>query len=142
MSKLEIVVDTNVLVAALRSKRGAASLFFRSLDDERWQVNVSNPLLLEYEEVLKRDEMRKFISHDEVDDLIDALCSISAYQKIFYLWRLMVRDPNDAFVFELAVRANVDFLITFNTEDFPQAVEFGVKLATPREFLEYVGDLP
>jgi len=141
MSKLQIVVDTNVLIAALRSKRGAASLFLLRLNDDRWIINVSTALLLEYEEVLKRPDMRPFISAGEADELIDAICSIAKDHDIFYLWRLLVRDPEDAFIFELAVSANADFLITFNTKDFLKAVDFGVKLVTPREFLDFVGDL-
>lgn len=141
MEKLQVVVDTNVIVAALRSKRGAANLFIRGLLQGNWQMNVSNSLLFEYEEVLKRDEMREFISIPDADELIDALCSIAVNNSIFFLWRLMVRDPDDALVFELAVKAKAH-LITFNSKDFPLASKFGVELSTPREFLEYVGALP
>lgn len=52
--KFQVVIDTNVLFAAVRSRRGA---FFRLLSlvgDERWQMNLSVPFFLEYEEVLKR----------------------------------------------------------------------------------------
>lgn len=141
MEKLQVVVDTNVIVAALRSKRGAANLFIRGVLQGKWQINVSNSLLFEYEEVLKRNEMRDFISIAEVDELIDALCSVAVNHSIFFLWRLMVRDHDDALVFELAVKAKAR-LITFNTKDFPLASKFGVELNTPREFLEYAGALP
>jgi putative PIN family toxin of toxin-antitoxin system len=142
MGKIQVVLDTNVLVAALRSKRGAASQLVRGLLQGQWQLNVSNPLVLEYEAVLKRSEMSEFISIAEADEFVDALCSVAINHRIFFLWRLMVRDPDDAFVFELAIKANIDYLITFNTNDFPLASEFGVKLVTPREFLEDVGELP
>ena len=66
MEKIQIIVDTNVIVAALRSRRGAANLLVNRLDDERWQLNVSNALLFEYEAVLKRPEMRSFVSLAEV----------------------------------------------------------------------------
>jgi predicted nucleic acid-binding protein len=59
-----------------------------------------------------------------------------------HLWRLLAKDPNDAFLLELAVRASADFLITYNTQDFPAAASFGINLATPKEFLEFLGDLP
>ena len=61
--------------------------------------------------------------------------------KFFYLWRLLAKDPNDAFILELAVRVNADFIITYNEKDFPAAADFGIKLVTPKEFLEFVGDL-
>lgn len=139
---LQIILDTNVLVAAFRSKEGAANLLLDKLDDPRWHVNVSTPLLLEYEEVLKRREMSEFISETDVDIFIDGLCSISKCHDIFYLWRLLAKDPNDAFILEIAVRINADFIITFNSRDFSNAADFGVRLATPKEFLQFVGDLP
>lgn len=140
MAKIQIVLDTNVLVAALRSKLGAASRLLKRLQAEDWQINVSTPLLLEYEAVLKRPEMSEFISHELADEFVDGLTTIAKSHDVFFLWRLLVRDPNDAFVFELAVRTNSDYLVTFNKKDFPAASEFGVKLVTPKEFLEAVGE--
>ncbi len=141
MEKLQIVVDTNVFVAALRSKRGAANFLVNGLDDERWQLNLSNALVLEYEDVLGREEMRTFISSAEINKTINAVCSISRFHKIFYLWRFLSRDPDDNFILELAIKANADFIITFNKKDLSRAIEFGVTLVTPREFLESVGDI-
>jgi len=138
---LQIILDTNVLVAAFRSRRGAANLLLDKLNDSRWQVNVSTPLLLEYEDVLKRPEMKDFVLESDVDVFLDGLCTIAEHQNIFYLWRLLAKDPNDAFILELAVRAGADFIITYNKKDFLAAESFGVKLATPKEFLQYVGDL-
>lgn len=112
------------------------------LRDPRWHVNVSTPLLLEYEEVLKRSEMSEFIATEDIDHFLDAFCSISECHDIFFLWRLLTDDPNDAFIFELAVRINADFLVTYNPKDFSNLSDFGVKLATPKEFLKFVGDLP
>ena len=136
-----IILDTNILVAAFRSKRGAANFLLDKLDDSRWQVNVSTALLLEYEDVLKRPDMSDFISESDVDIFLDGLCAISEFSEIFYLWRLLAKDANDAFILELAVRVNADFIITYNKKDFPAAADFGIKLVTPKEFLEFVGDL-
>ena len=38
---IQIVVDTNVLLSRLRSKRGASYKLLTLLEDERWQVNIS-----------------------------------------------------------------------------------------------------
>ena len=138
---LQIVLDTNVLVAAFRSRRGAANLLLDKLEDSRWQVNVSTPLLLEYEDVLKRPEMKDFVSETDVDIFLDGLCSIAENHEIFYLWRLLAKDPNDAFILELAVRVDADFIITYNKKDFPAAADFDIQLVTPKEFLEFTGDL-
>lgn len=138
---LQIILDTNILVAAFRSQRGAANLLLDRLNDPRWQVNLSTPLLLEYEDVLKRPEMAMFISDSDVDLFLDGLCSIAKCHDIYYLWRLLAKDPNDAFILELAVRVNADFIITYNSKDFSAAEYFGIKLTTPKEFLAFVGDL-
>lgn len=138
---LQIILDTNVLVAAFRSKRGAANLLLDKLNDDRWLVNLSTALLLEYEDVLKRPEMNEFISDSNVDIFLDGLCTISELSEIYYLWRLLAKDPNDAFILELGVRINADFIITYNKKDFPAAVDFDIKLVTPKEFLQFVGEI-
>ena len=51
---LQLVVDTNVLVAGLRSKRGASFELIRLFAENRFALNVSVALALEYEDVLKR----------------------------------------------------------------------------------------
>ena len=86
--------------------------------------------------------MRGFIVEADVDVFLNGLCAIAVCHDIFYLWRLLAKDPDDSFLLELAVRANADFIITYNPKDFPAAASFGIKLATPREFLQLLGDLP
>lgn len=138
---IQIILDTNILVAAFRSTRGAANLLLGKLDDSRWQVNVSTPLLLEYEDVLKRSEMKDFISESDVDTFLDGFGTIAENHEIFYLWRLLSKDANDAFILELAVRVQADFIVTYNKKDFPAAADFDIQLITPKEFLQFVGDL-
>jgi len=135
---IKIVIDTNVLVAALRSMRGAANRLLMWLDNTQVEVAVSTPLLFEYEDVLKRPEMRDFISHQEVDNAIEDIASISKQHEIFFLWRLLVTDPDDAFILELAVSAGAKYIITYNPKDFASASDFGIKLITPRDFLALV----
>ena len=84
----QIVIDTNILVAAFRSRRGVANLLLTKLNDVCWQVNLSTPLLLKYEDVLKRPEMRQFIAEADLDTFLNGLCSIAQEHEIFYLWSL------------------------------------------------------
>lgn len=138
----QIILDTNILVAALRSRRGIANRLLMKLDDARWQVNVSTALVLEYEEVLKRPGMVEGFSHDDIDALIDGICSIARRHDIFFLWRPLSPDPDDDFLLELAATANADFIITYNPRHLRHAAQFGVGLVTPKEFLQRIGDLP
>lgn len=137
----QIVVDTNVLVTAFRSRRGASYKLFTLLKDTRWEVNLSTPLVLEYEEVLKRPGLVTAFSNDSIDVFLDGLCAISNQHDIFYLWRPLAPDPDDDFLLELAVRAQADFIVTYNTSDLLAATQFGIALVTPKEFLQRMGEL-
>lgn len=137
---LRVVVDTNVWVAALRSKRGASFRLLSLVGDARWQLSLSVPLLLEYEDVLKRPEVGVPLSTDEVDDVLNYLCSQASLREIFYLWRPVLTDPKDDFVLELAVESNCEFIVTFNLRDFAPSRQFGIEAITPREFLNEFGE--
>ncbi|NTW99338.1 MAG: putative toxin-antitoxin system toxin component, PIN family [Geobacteraceae bacterium] len=130
--KTDIVLDTNVLVAALKSSRGASFRLLSLVEYDRFTLHVSTPLVLEYEAVLKRGITS--LSAEEIDDVIDFLCLKAVLNKIFYLWRPVLKDADDDFVLELAVKANAA-IITWNVADFKHAARFGVAVMTPREFL-------
>jgi putative PIN family toxin of toxin-antitoxin system len=130
--KPNIVLDTNVLVAALRSARGASYRLLSMLDQDRFLLHVSAPLVAEYESVLKRGLLA--VSEQQIDDVVDFICARAKPQKIYYLWRPMLKDPGDDFVLELAIKANAQ-IVTWNVADFNKAKSFGVMVQTPREFL-------
>jgi putative PIN family toxin of toxin-antitoxin system len=130
--KVDIVLDTNVLVTALKSSRGASFRLLSLVEHDYFNLHVSTPLVSEYEAVLKRGVT--VLSAEEIDDIIDFLCSRAILNKIFYLWRPVLKDPGDDFVLELAVKANAA-IVTWNVADFKQASQFGVAVMTPREFL-------
>lgn len=131
----QVVLDTNVLVAALRSRRGGSHRLLRLIGDPRWQINLSVPPLLEYEDVLKRVEAGHPLTPEEVDDVPTFLCASGSLREIFYLWRPVLPDPKDDFVPEPAVESGCEYTNTFNTKDFVGAEKFGVSAIRPQEFL-------
>lgn len=137
----QIVIDTNVLLSALRSNRGASYRLLSLVGDDRWQLNLSVPLLLEYEDVLKRQDAGLSLTHADIDAVLDFLCAIANRQKIFYLWRPVLLDPKDDFILELAVESRADFIITYNVKDFVGIEKFGINAITPREFLQQLGEI-
>lgn len=137
----QVVVDTNVLLAALRSRRGASHRLLNLVGDGRWQMNLSVPLFLEYEDVAKRPDSGLTLSAGEVDDILDFICAEANLREIFYLWRPVLPDPKDDFILELAVESQCDFIITFNVRDFVGAEKFGVEAITPQEFLRKLGEI-
>ena len=142
MPTSQIVVDTNVLVAAQRSKRGASAKLISLVGTDRFEIHVSVPLVLEYEEVLLRDKAELELTQEDVADLIDALCALATHHKIYFLWRPYLRDRKDEMVLELAVAAQCDYIITYNQQDFSGADKFGIRVVGPRTFLQEIGELP
>ena len=141
MGVIQIVIDTNVLVAALRCKRGASYRLLGLLGDRRFEINISVPLVLEYEKAARKMIRRGALSARNIDDILDYICAVGHHKKVFYLWRPFLRDPNDDMVLELAVAARCAFIITYNKKDFRGIQQFGIEALTPKEFLEQIGEL-
>jgi len=139
MSLPQIVIDTNVIIAGLRSRRGSAFQLLSLIGTGKFDMHLSVPLVLEYTDVLLRELPNLYLSREEVDDLIDFYCSVGIPHKIFFLWRPFLRDPKDDMVLELAVKAGCQSIITYNTRDFAGVEQFGLCLLEPSGFLRLIG---
>ena len=140
--KYNVVIDTNVLVSALRSRDGASFLLISLLgENDKFDIYISVALVLEYEDAAKRLIEKTQITEDVIDDVIDYICQIGHEQQVFFLWRPFLKDPNDDMVLELAVAAGCNFIITYNKKDFQNIEEFGLKAISPAEFLRMIGVL-
>jgi putative PIN family toxin of toxin-antitoxin system len=132
---IPIVIDTNVLVSALRSSKGASYRLFRELEKGTILAAVSVPLFLEYEEVLARSVAEGAISARSMELILDYLCAHALPVKIHYQWRPSLRDPDDEMVLEAVVASGCRWLVTHNTRDFAGAGRFGVRVISPGRFL-------
>ena len=132
------MLDTDVLVAAVRSRGGASwQLVDRALTRE-FRLLLSVPLVLEYEAVLTREEHRKVhgLSTPEIDEVVNSLASVAESVEIRFLWRPLLSDPTDDMVLETAVNGRADLLVTFNQADFAAAAKaFAIKIVRPSEAL-------
>ncbi len=141
---MKIVLDTNVIFSALHSKRGALHklLVWLFKNDKHCSV-VSNSLVLEYIDVLTRDDSMNYYEHLDRDDIclfVDSICSISYHQEIHFLWRPFLKDIKDDMVLEVAVNANADAIVTFNLKDFRGvSKKFGIEVIKPKDFLKKRG---
>lgn len=142
MLKHQIVIDTNVFISALRSRRGASYRLVTLVDAGKFEVNISVPLVLEYEQTALNHISEIPLSKEDIGDILDYICKVSNQKKVFYLWRPFLKDPKDDMILELAVTASCDFIVTYNKQDFHGAESFGLEVVTPREFLERIGELP
>jgi len=138
----QIVLDTNVIVAGLRSQRGSAFRLLTLVGTGRFEIHLSVPLVLEYQEVLSRELSNLYVSATDIEDFIEFHCSVAMKHQIFFLWRPYLRDPKDDMVLELAVAAGCDSVVTYNIRDFAGIEKFGITAVVPAEFLKAIGALP
>ena len=135
---MRLVLDTNVIVAGLRSPTGAsAALLDRGLHGS-FVLVLSVALALEYETVCRDPAQRiaSGLSETEVETIIAALCAVAEPVETRFLWRPQLRDPADEMVLEAAINGAADALVTFNRQDFGQVpARFGIALLSPREAL-------
>ena len=132
---MRVILDTSVLVAALRSRQGASFRLLELLREEAFEIAISVPLAIEYEAVLTRHAARLGLRRSEVTTIVDYLCGTGKRQSIHFLWRPRLRDPNDEFVLEVAIAAGCQSIITHNVRDFAGAELLGVNVLRPSEVL-------
>ena len=135
MSKPRAVLDTNVLVAAFRSRTGASFEIFRRLRLDEWTAVLSNHLTYEYEEVLKRDAAALSLSLADIDDLLNAICARGEEWSLTHNWEPILQDPDDEPLVQLAQESGARVIITHNTRHLQPAVALGIQLLKPMEFL-------
>ncbi|MBN1458668.1 MAG: putative toxin-antitoxin system toxin component, PIN family [Armatimonadetes bacterium] len=134
-----IVIDTCVFISALRSSRGASHRLLLLVGGPRFEIALSVPLVVEYEDAAKRMSEAAGLGVEEVDEVIDYLCSVAHLQEIHFLWRPVLRDVRDDHVLELAVEAGCEVIVTHNIRDFAGSEGFGAEAVTPGEFLRRIG---
>jgi putative PIN family toxin of toxin-antitoxin system len=136
-----VVLDTNVLVAASRSKRGASAKLLSLVGTGLFEICISVPLILEYESAVLRDVEPNSTEWKVRTDILDYLCGVAAQQQIFFLWRPYLRDPKDEMVLEVAVAGGCSAIISYNKRDFAGSERFHLVISSPKEFLDEIGAL-
>lgn len=137
-----VIIDTNILVSALKSDMGAAYALISKLPSKKFQISISVPLYMEYQDVLTRKEhLTGASTEEEILAFLRYLCKIANRHKIFFLWRPWLKDPKDDMVLELAVAAKSQFIITYNLRDFSNIQKFGIKAITPKRFFEIIKEV-
>lgn len=139
MTMLQIVIDTNVLFASLRSPRGASYQVLRLLGQGFFEVHISVPLVLEYESTAMRHLDDLPVTKSDVGAVLDYICQVATAHEIYFIWRPFLDDPGDDMVLEVAVASGSDAIVTFNKQDFRGAEQFGLRLLTPLELLHEIG---
>ena len=131
-------MDTSVIVAALRSRRGASNRLLELVARERLRPLVSTALFLEYEDVLQRPEHRLVtgMTTDDIEGFLEAFASAAEAVEVNFRWRPQLKDPSDELVLEAAVNGRAQALVTHNVADFREAQRlFQLRVVLPRELL-------
>ena len=135
---MRYVLDTDVIVAGLRSPTGASRRLLELLDEEQFVAIANVSMMLEYESVTKRPENLQAagLTLAEIDEFIDSLAMLVTPTPTFFLWRPTLRDPFDEHVLEAAINGQADAIVTFNLRHFRAATErFGIAILRPGEAL-------
>ncbi|MGA2772001.1 MAG: putative toxin-antitoxin system toxin component, PIN family [Bryobacteraceae bacterium] len=133
---MRLVLDTDAVVAAMRSPTGASAAIVRAVRQRQATLLLSVPLAMEYEAVCRRSEhrMEAGLSERQVEIFLDAIIAMAEPVPTHFLWRPQLRDPNDEMVLEAAVNGRAEVLVTFNVRDYGTAAsQFGVEVLLPRE---------
>jgi putative PIN family toxin of toxin-antitoxin system len=138
---LRIVLDTSVVVAALRTRQGAGNSVLKLVAQRRVVALATPPLFLEYEDALKRPEHQLVhgLTPDAVDEFLAELAALLEPVEVHFQWRPQSRDPNDEMVLEAAINGQADAVVTYNIKDFAGAGErFRISVLRPGDLLKKV----
>jgi putative PIN family toxin of toxin-antitoxin system len=131
----KIILDTNVLVSALRSSLGPSFALVQAIRAGKIRTCCSPALFLEYEDVLKRPaQLAAFgLKVGDVDAILADLAGYIVPVSTHYQWRPQLRDPSDEMVLEAAANASAEAIVTYNLRDFAPAKNFGILVLNPEQ---------
>jgi len=136
---MDIVVDTNVLVAGLRSRNGASNALLHKMRDRKeFVLHLSTAAVLEYEEVLVRELVPAYLASRDILWFLDDLIAASVCHASIRRFRPISNDPDDDCMMELALTADVQVLVTHNKAHFRDLPARGIEVLTPAEFLRFL----
>ena len=134
-----LAIDTNILVAATRNRRGPSFALMQIIRLGQAKMFCSPALFLEYEDVLKRPAhlSASGLSGSDVDAILNELARTIEPVMTHYQWRPQLRDPADEMVLEAAANAQAHAIVTYNLRDFGPAKLFGIPVLNPEQTFQH-----
>jgi len=136
---IDVVIDTNVIVAGLIGGKGPNREILRYCFKGKLQPYIGVALYNEYQDLLSRKNIQALCKQSSVTlaEFLDDFANICMPVDVWFLWRPNLNDEADNHVLELAVAANVSYIVTNNIKDFAQAELklAGYEVITPPELL-------
>jgi putative PIN family toxin of toxin-antitoxin system len=138
---VRIVLDTDVVIAAMRSPSGASAALLMAVRRGEIRMLANVALALEYEATCRRAEhgVAAGLSPAQVGVFIDAVIALAEPVETHFLWRPQLRDPGDELVLEAAVNGQANAIVTFNQKDFGEIpMKFSVEVLAPVDALRRI----
>ncbi|MCQ8183962.1 putative toxin-antitoxin system toxin component, PIN family [Parvularcula sp. BGMRC 0090] len=133
------MLDTNVLVAALRSQRGASAFILKAVEEGKLKPVCTVPLFLEYEAVLRRKEHSSEFGYTQanISMFLTGLAKRIETTEVNFLYRPLLKDTDDDKVVEAALNGGARTIVTHNVKDFrPFDGKLLLEAQTPASLLE------
>jgi putative PIN family toxin of toxin-antitoxin system len=138
---VRLVLDTNVIVTAMRSPKGASAALLMAARRDRVKILANVALALEYEATSRRLEhgVAAGLRPSEVSVFVDAVIAMAEPVESHFLWRPQLRDPADEMVLEAAANGQASAIVTFNSQDFGGVpLQFGIEVLSPVDVLRRI----
>ena len=132
---MKLVVDTNVLVSAFLSNKGAPFIVVKRIMADEVVVVYSPEIEYEYRDVLARPEFK--FDALEIEKLFEVIEN-SGICVEGQPWDQPLPDASDAKFLEAALAGEAKYLVTGNLKDFPEANRRGVMVISPRELVDKI----
>jgi putative PIN family toxin of toxin-antitoxin system len=142
MQRCRVVLDTNVIVAGLRSRRGASFFLLDLAERGVLSIILNAPLIEEYEDVIRRVEHRRVhqLSETDIHRFLRGLIAPAEMVETRLDRRVtLTRDPSDAVVAEAAINGHADHLVTHNVRHFAEVVD-RISIVTPGQLLRIMSE--
>ncbi len=134
ISKLKIILDTNVLLVSL-APQSPYYFIFEALIEEKFELVIHNEIISEYEEVISK--RYNFIIVNDVLEMVLHLDN-TIKQDIYFKWNLIQKDPDDNKFVDIYLASGADYLVT-NDRHFDILKDVGfpkINLLIAEEFIE------
>ena len=141
MKRYRVILDTNVILAALRSQFGASHRLLLTIGHPRWLSVVTPALMYEYEDVARRPGNVPGLTPQQITHVLDRVYQLSQRQPVWFSWRPLSTDPGDDAILEAAIAGNCDYVVSFNERHLRPAAEFGIQVIKPVALLKLIDEI-
>jgi uncharacterized protein len=134
---MKVVLDTNVVVSAFLSPGGAPAHILKLLEQEAFELIISEEILQEYAVALSYDRVQKLhkLTDQQILRVLEDLRTVATFVKPTVSLTVVASDPDDNKLFECALAGGAQCIVSGDTK--VQAVKHyqGIEVVSPALFL-------